>query len=234
MPLYQQIVWSIRNDIDEGRYKFDEKIPTEIELSDLYSVSRITVRRAVDELCTEGYLSKKQGKGTYVHKRKIQRRLQQTDDVKSFSEVCRSSGMEPSSRMIKRELIEADKDEIQFLGLQQEDKILHIQRVQSADDCPIQLENNYYPYKQFQFLEQESLDNVSVFSLLSRKYNINVCNTSTTTIEIVLADEYQAKLLKIPFGEPLFYMNCYFIDAEGQPLFIGRQFIVGNRFTFLF
>lgn len=65
-PLYQQLMEDIKTSLAEGKYMPDEKIPSEPELSELYHVSRITVRRAIEELCTEGYLVKKQGKGTYV------------------------------------------------------------------------------------------------------------------------------------------------------------------------
>ena len=64
IPLYQQMMEDIKRDIEEGTYQPAQKIPTEPELSKLYHVSRITVRRAVDELCIQGYLVKKQGKGT--------------------------------------------------------------------------------------------------------------------------------------------------------------------------
>ena len=71
VPLYQQVKDDIRAAIESGKYKTNEKIPPEPELSAEYSVSRITVRRAVEELCAEGYLVKMQGRGTFqrsVHK----------------------------------------------------------------------------------------------------------------------------------------------------------------------
>lgn len=63
VPLYQQIKEDIKAAIERGKYKPNEKIPAEPELSAEYSVSRITVRRAVEELCNEGYLVKMQGRG---------------------------------------------------------------------------------------------------------------------------------------------------------------------------
>lgn len=70
-PLYQQLMEDIKYAIEDGKYQPEEKIPSEPELSELYSVSRITVRRAVDELCAQGYLVKKQGKGTFVGRAKL-------------------------------------------------------------------------------------------------------------------------------------------------------------------
>ena len=75
VPLYQQVKDDIRAAIESGKYKTNEKIPPEPELSAEYSVSRITVRRAVEELCAEGYLVKMQGRGTFVSKPRIHRKF---------------------------------------------------------------------------------------------------------------------------------------------------------------
>ncbi|MFR8061613.1 MAG: GntR family transcriptional regulator, partial [Lancefieldella rimae] len=45
-PLYQQIYEDLKQSIKDGEYKVNQKIPSEMELSQQYSVSRITVRRA--------------------------------------------------------------------------------------------------------------------------------------------------------------------------------------------
>lgn len=97
-PLYQQLMEDIKTSLAEGKYMPDEKIPSEPELSELYHVSRITVRRAIEELCTEGYLVKKQGKGTYVSQPKVMRKIAQNGDVMGFSEACRACGMQPAPR----------------------------------------------------------------------------------------------------------------------------------------
>lgn len=65
-PLYQQLIDAIIENIKNGTYKAGDKLPTETELEATYNVSRITVRRAVKELCDKNILVKKQGKGTFV------------------------------------------------------------------------------------------------------------------------------------------------------------------------
>jgi GntR family transcriptional regulator len=75
LPLYQQVKEDIKAAIENGRYKPQEKIPAEPELSAEYSVSRITVRRAIEELCSEGYLVKMQGRGTFVSSPRIHRKM---------------------------------------------------------------------------------------------------------------------------------------------------------------
>lgn len=62
IPLYQQLADIIRNSITSGELKYGDKIPTEVELSEKYNVSRITVRAAINELVESGFLIKSKEK----------------------------------------------------------------------------------------------------------------------------------------------------------------------------
>ena len=66
VPLYEQIESDIREKIRTKIYAAGEQIPTEMELCKMYGVSRITVRRALDDLIVEGLLERRHGKGTFV------------------------------------------------------------------------------------------------------------------------------------------------------------------------
>ena len=105
VPLYQQIKEDIKAAIERGKYKPNEKIPAEPELSAEYSVSRITVRRAVEELCNEGYLVKMQGRGTFVRTPRIHRKMTGGDKLESFSKTCRESGRVPGARLLDRKIV---------------------------------------------------------------------------------------------------------------------------------
>ena len=139
IPLYQQLMEDIKAALTEGKYAPDEKIPSESELSELYHVSRITVRRAVEELCSEGYLVKKQGKGTYVSQPKVIRKITQDKDVMGFSEACRACGMEPGAQVVNILRCPARSDEVRFLGLPPQSDVIFLQRVRTADGEPIML-----------------------------------------------------------------------------------------------
>ena len=72
LPLYQQLVELLKEEIHVGRYKQGQKLPTELELCKLYHVSRNTVRSALQQLEKENLLLRQQGKGTFVSKKKVQ------------------------------------------------------------------------------------------------------------------------------------------------------------------
>ena len=87
IPLYMQLKNIIKGKIDSGEIGINDKIPSEAELAEQYEVSRITVRSALSELVTDGYLVKKQGKGTYASKPKLSRPI---EDSLGFSEIGRA------------------------------------------------------------------------------------------------------------------------------------------------
>ena len=98
--LFAQIEANLRRNIENGIYQAGKKMPTEIELMKTYNVSRITIRRAVENLTQEGLLEKKQGKGTFVKEKKITRKISHTI---SFSDACYQSGLTPTSILISKE-----------------------------------------------------------------------------------------------------------------------------------
>ena len=171
-PLYQQLMEDIKTSLAEGKYMPDEKIPSEPELSELYHVSRITVRRAIEELCTEGYLVKKQGKGTYVSQPKVMRKIAQNGDVMGFSEACRACGMQPGAQVISIQRCPARSDEVRFFSLQPHSDVIYLQRVRTADGEPVMLENNFFPYQPFRGLldAYEALQDASLFDYLDAAY----------------------------------------------------------------
>ena len=69
-------------------------------------------------------------------------------------------------------------------------------------------------------------------TLIDATYGRRPESTTSCTLEIVRASADQASYLDIITGDPMFYMNAYFLDAKGKPLVIGRQYIVGSRFVF--
>ena len=118
VPLYQQIKEDIKAAIQQGTYKAKEKIPTEPELSAQYSVSRITVRRAIEELCGEGYLIKRQGLGTFVSTPRIHRKITDGNRLESFSTLCQSYGMEAGAHLLSRQIVPIRQEEQEFFGLE--------------------------------------------------------------------------------------------------------------------
>lgn len=231
-PLYQQVKEDIKTAIEQGRYKAKEKIPSEPELSAEYSVSRITLRRAVEELCNEGYLIKRQGQGTFVSTPRIHRKMAGGNRLESFTQTCQNYGMKAGARLLSRQIVPTRQEERDFFGLGADDLLVYVERLRTADGLPIFLENQFFPYKEFKGLMEENLNDVSLFEVIERISGRKPVDSTRRTLEIARASVEQAQKMSVPLGEPLMYLNSYFIDQDGRPLCIGRQYYIGSRYMF--
>ncbi|WP_050637813.1 GntR family transcriptional regulator [Candidatus Stoquefichus sp. SB1] len=229
MPLYLQLKNTIKGLIDSGEINKGDKIPSENELCKKYNVSRITVRNALADLESEGYLIKKQGKGTFATTPKLFRPLQ---DSIGFSESCKNAGMESSSIVLKREILPLDDRMKDILKLADDDQVLYIQRLRLADGIPLMIENNYYSYQKFGFLYNEPLIG-SLYELLAEKKGI-ICDRSLkTVITVTTASGELVKMLQVSIGAPLFVMDGIMGDEHGEPVHYSLQYIVGERYSFV-
>lgn len=231
VPLYQQVKEDIKSAIQRGKYKPKEKIPAEPELSAEYAVSRITIRRAVEELCSEGYLVKMQGRGTFVSTPRIHRKFT-GKKLESFTKTCEEYGMKAGAHLLNRQIVPVREDEAAFFGVSHDDLLIYIERIRTADGLPIFLENIFLPYAEYKTLMTMNLEDQSMFEEIEKIGGKKAANTHHRTLEITRATAEQAQKLNIPFGEPLFYLNAYFVDTEGEPLCIGRQYYIGSRYMF--
>ena len=232
VPLYQQVMDDLKGEIARGVYAAGSRIPSEMELAKSYGVGRITVRRAIEELSRAGYLNRQQGRGTFVCAPKLKRKIRQKDDVQSFSDACRVNGMEPGACVISRKILPADSTEAQFFGVPVGTDLICVERVRTADGVPVMHENNIYVYEDNAYLSTAPLSNQSIFEFVRNRTGRTPAFTDPCTLEIACASPEVARLLAVPVGEPLFYMEAFFFDEQRRPFIIGRQRIVGSRYVF--
>ncbi len=234
-PYYIQIVGNIRHDIDTGKLREGDLLPSEKQLCDLYHVSRVTVRRALDELAKAGYLEKRRGKGTYV---KSAREMLLTHpkvdlDVISFSEACRREGLEPGSiELGVTHVPPADDAECSFFGVSADAELLCLRRVRTADGVIIMFEENHFAPEGFEFLEDSNLDNKSLYHLIEERTGRVPHMVGECILTSSRAAGDMTSYLQVPAGEPLFVLEASYTDAAGAPMYVGKQAIIGARYSF--
>ena len=224
-PLYHQLMQRIADDIEKGNYPVGSRIPPEHELEETYQVSRVTVRRALAELTSEGLLERKQGKGTFVSTPRISQDLK---SIHSFHDSCKKNGVRAGTKVIHVTEIDADATDIQDLNLREGDRVVETLRIRSADGEPVTLEKNHFSTV-YSYLENENL-NGSLYNVL-RDYGVEP-KEATHSISLTFATEAQAKLLNIETGSPLIRLKEVVFDQKGRPLHNSLQLIRGDRFVF--
>ncbi|SIS04701.1 GntR family transcriptional regulator [Peribacillus simplex] len=161
IPLHAQLKTILEDQILEGYYK--DKIPSERELMDMYSVSRSTVREAVSILVRGGILEKRHGKGTFVSLKPVQEWLQMIN----FTETTKSMRIKllDHGRVLTPENI-ADANGF-------EDESYHIKRLRLRGDVPIAIEMHYYSLELGKELTKFNLSTTVLYDALEGNLNIN-------------------------------------------------------------
>lgn len=212
IPLYQKIENDIKEQIDQKKLKAGEIIPSENQLSNMYDVSRMTVRQALNNLVLEGYLYKHKGKGTFVSERKIEKSIH---GVRGFTEEMNESG-----RVVKNEVTVFEKivptDNIaEKLFLDNNQEIYYIERVRYGNDIPVLYEVLYVPVHLFKDLTKEDM-NHSFYNFVETKtpYKITHC---FQTIEAKPSNKLIEERLKIDKKSPVLSITRNTFLSNGRP-----------------
>ena len=223
-PLYIQLKEAIKDEIIKGNLKAGDKIHSEILLQRLYSVSRVTVRKAVNELVKENYLIKLQGKGTYVSQVFV---FEGRKGISSFTELCKLQGKATIAVVIKADLERGTKEQCDFFKMKKDSWIMHIARVRKVDGVPVVLEDSYYaPF--YEFLKQEDLAG-SIYELLRNKYKIYPVKRGLNEVGIINAGQREEEFLGIKRGVPVLRNKVQIYDSDNQPVHEVQQIVRVDR-----
>ncbi|MCI9164141.1 MAG: GntR family transcriptional regulator [Lachnospiraceae bacterium] len=226
IPLYQQLSDEIKDQIKEGRLKAGDRLMTEAEFSQQYEVSRITVRKAIELLVDEGYVTRKQGIGTFIAEKKLRRVVDPDNLVRSFSEASRMSGQEPSSELISVEWVMPEASVQRSLHVGEEEKVLKIVRLRKIDGVPVMIESNYYP-KRLDFLLQANLTG-STYEVF-REHGL-IPSHAVRTVQICYATLEEAQRLGVEENQPLLLQTEETTDQNQQILHYSKVVVNSQRY----
>ncbi len=223
-PLYLQLKAAIEERIRTGALSPGQALPSERRLSQMLGVSRLTVRRALDELVAGGVLTRRQGSGTYVTPR-----VEQPLSVLSgFSEDMRARGMVPGSRWVKRERGQASPTEAMTLSLAPGEPVVRLLRVRTADGRPMAVEHAVIPAR---FLNDPNEVGESLYAALKQRGFAPA--RALERIRAVAATDRVAELLGVETGTPVLYIERVSYLADGTPLEFTRSHYRGDRYDFV-
>jgi len=213
-PLYHQIIENIHSLIQSQQLEPGEMLPSEWELSDLYGVSRLTVRKALDELVRDGLLVRKHGVGTFVAHTSI---AQIYPSELSFTRNMEQIGRKPGSRVVSVKTRPAPAEIAQRLDIQPQSPVYELVRVRLADGQPLMLETTYISAEKFPGLDQADLASGSLYQLLSDRYRVAIAALDHV-LEPTLLTDREAALLEVEPGEPAILSEIVGYTAEGDPI----------------
>lgn len=194
IPLYFQLKELILSEIKSGNYEIGSLIPTENELSEMFDISRTTVRQAITELVQEGWLYRIKSKGTFVAKPKIDQSFIQA--LGSFNDQIAELGRTPSTELLAFEVMDAPEYVANELKLAPKEKVIYIHRRRFADEDPIVMVKTFLPFKKCSFVLEHDLSKESLYPVLASKDDTQIYKIRRL-IEAVDAEEYDIKNLNI-------------------------------------
>lgn len=226
-PVYIQIHNQIKKDIEGSKWRVGERIPSERELAVDFSVSRMTLRQAIQTLVDEGILERRVGAGTYVASQKVQEKM---SGVTSFTDVMLAQGKRPSSRTISYHVANPSISEMEKLKLKDGDQVLRMERIRFGDGTPICFEVATVPYVLVQDFSKSEVTR-SFYHTLEKKggYQLGGARQMVTA---TLASERIAEYLDIKRGEAILRLRQVSFLSNGDPFEYVRTQYVGSRFEF--
>ncbi|MEZ5737805.1 MAG: GntR family transcriptional regulator [Novosphingobium sp.] len=214
LPLYEQVRRKLLSEIEAGRLAEGSFLPPEFELCAAYGVSRITLRRAVGELCAEGRLVRQQGRGTLVAPRK----MQQTISLSGFADVVEGQGHKAGHRILERD---DDADTSTVAARLGAERLIRFVRLLEMDDRPMTLETLYFDAERFAAVIGPVTAGRSFFASLRSAFAIEPAGAERL-IDVGFARASEADLLRVSTTEPVYRIEKLVLDGQGGPLALSQ------------
>ncbi len=225
LPSYLKVYEDLKKKILGGEYPIGDFLPTEPEIEALFSVSRTTVRRAMELLSKEGFIEVKQGRGTRVLNHKARQDLK---NLTSVTETLRRRGFQVATKSMHIDTVPAGSELSQCLGVELHTPLARIQRIQTADGTPIAIMRNYLNLTLVPGIEKHKNQFTGLYQFLEEHYGLSI-DSSGDKIFAKNADFTEAELLCIPVGAAILCIHrvCYF---QSSPICVDHVALVGDRY----
>jgi GntR family transcriptional regulator len=229
VPLRYQLLEALRREIARGRFRPDQRLPTEKALVTTYGVSRHTVREAIRDLITEGLARIERGRGTFVAPPRIEQEL---TSLTGFVEDMLLLGFRPDARVLDVRRVGATGSVAAKLGLALKERVVRIERIRLADGQPISFDLTFLPVALGEKVVREDLRMYPIFSLLEDQIGI-VLNKAEYCLEARAAARGIARALDIAPGAPLLVIERTVFDLDHRPVDYELLHYRGDRLRYL-
>ena len=230
VPKYIQISQWLTEMIQKGRYAPTDKLPSESKLSELFQVNRNTVRQAISDLVTKGWVEKKNGVGSFVTAHRGPSLKYTLQNISSTTDDMIRMGLVPKTRLIQQTVIKAPPEVAEKLMLGKENRVILTERLRLGNQVPLMLERSYLPYPEFKDLLKMRLTG-SLYHLLTRKFHVKLQRSIQTFRAVALMGK-DARLLKVPARSPGIFLESVIYDAKNIPVEALHAYHRGDQYVF--
>ena len=228
-PLYAQIEAALAAEISGGVFPPGSQLPPEDRLIERFNASRITVRKAIENLVLRGQVEIRRGKGTFVTQPKIRQEL---TELTGFVEDMLALGRTPTARLLDTQIVPADADVARHLAVPPGSLVMRIQRVRLADGVAMSFDETYLPREIGEKIVTHDLDAEPIFSLLEDKYDLPLTQAEYR-LEAINATPEVAQALAIDSGSAVFLIERISYTEGQQPIDYEKLHYRGDLISFV-
>jgi GntR family transcriptional regulator len=214
VPLYHQLAEQLSAAITRGDLQPGDPFENEVAMADRLALSRPTVRRAIQELVSQGLLLRRRGLGTTVASRHIHRRAELTS---LFDDLRREGGGDPRTTVLTHEFVE-DPVAASAMGLPVDTPLLHVIRLRSNGDRPLAILQNWLPPR-YADISRDELEHDGLYALLRARGGKPVVAHQRIGARTPTASE--RRHLQLRPSQPVLTMTRTAFDAVGDPVEYG-------------
>ncbi len=225
-PLYAQLKESIILDLESGKIKPGDRLPSQRELCQHFNMSHMTVRRAINELIAEGVIYAIPGKGLYAAEKK---HPAETTMI-GFSGEMSALGFAVTSRILEKSLVIASTVIARALEIPTGSELAYLHRLRLVNNEPISLQYSFLVHRLCPGILDHIHENSSLYEVLKQVYKIDLINNSTT-VEATLAQKSQADMLGLPVPAALLVIEQINNIDSKQAIEYSRLAYRGDRYV---
>lgn len=228
IPIYVQIEDYLKEQIAQGVYPVKSLIPSERELTDMFGVSRMTVRQSLTNLVKDGLLYREKGRGTFVAEEKMEQPL---NGLTSFTEDMKERGLVPGTKLISFTQIHPEPQIAARLGISSEALVHKVVRIRYADATPMAIERSFLPMELFPELSEQALQG-SLYAFIEKQEKL-VIGQATQRMEAALAKNEDAGFLQISLPAAVVLIERVSALSDGRVFEVVRSTYRADRYKFI-
>lgn len=227
-PVALQAYEQLSQDIELGVFGAGRRLPGERELAVRVGVSRSTLRAALGELESEGRVNRSAQRGWFVPAQVVG---EPPSTLQSFTEMARARGLNPTAKILRKEIRPATLDEASGLRIAPASPVIQIDRLRGLDGTPVCFDVVVLPEHLAHPLMEIDLTDRSLYDSLGDSCGM-VIHRSAYGVTAAIADSTLAKLLNTSVGAPILVGEEIAYTADGIPVLLGVNRYRGEAYRF--
>ncbi len=225
-PLYQQLYWQLRDQIENGVLEVGAKLPSMRELAADYGICRLTARKAIEMLVNDGYVYVHHGKGTFVIRSGMS---QGPVAVLTPPDIAPAQAETSSSRVVSVETVVADAPLAERLRIFPGDKVVRLEHAECVAGIPVVLAVSWLPYELCADVLDSGMACESLSAVLENSLGVPLRQTEET-VRAVLATPHELAVLDLPAPSALLLVNRMTYTEQGRVVEYARVAYRADRY----